>query len=477
MAARTGSRRWWTLAILPAMAVSACGGSRLSHDAIVTALNGGPASVGVAAQLQQSQAQSAVTDVPQSGAVSSAPGSGPAVGGVGGTRTGGAHALGGTSSASATPGAATVGAAAMAAGPLAPIVIGNVGNYSGPAGSSDDMAPVAIRVWGQWVNAHGGIAGHPVQVYTADDGGDPARSRSLIQDMVENKHVIAFVGNSTPLTADAGVPYLEQRHIPIVGGDLTTSQWTSSPVFFPGGTTFFSILEATLKAAHAAGATKVGVFYCVETPACETINRHVSETAARYGEQVVYTARISLTQPDFTAQCLGAQQAGAQAVWLGADSGSHERIASSCTRQNYHPLWLTSAQPATNQEAQNPALDGMVAATPVFPWMVPGGSPELDAYNQAMRQYAPDVALAGFTAIEWAAGELFRKAAAGVGTVPGSDAIFNGLWALRNETLGGLTPPLTYAAHQPAGQITCFFIAKISGGRWTAPNGAGDQCL
>jgi branched-chain amino acid transport system substrate-binding protein len=487
MDARKGFR-WWATALLPALALSACGGSRLSHDAIVTAVNGGPVASAQVEQQEQSQ-QGAVSTVPQNGAaaVTTGPSSSGVVGGTGagstpagrgaaGSAPGTGTAAGGGSSAGAGA-AGNDPAAARPAGPLAPIVLGNVGNYSGPAGSSTSAAPTAIRVWAQWTNAHGGIAGHPVQVFTADDGSDPARSRSLIQDMVENKHVIAFVGNMVPQDADAGVAYLEQKHIPVVGGDAIMTPWTSSPVFFPMGTTWLSLIESTLKAAHDAGATKLAVLYCIETPACDQINKHINDTAERYGEQIVYTSRVTVTQPDYTAQCLGAEQNGAQAVWLGVDAGSHERVANSCKRQNYRPLYLMPNQTSTTAEAQDAALDGTIASAPVFPWMVSGGSPELDAYNQAMQQYAPSLEGSGSTSIQWASGELFKRAAANIGAVPTSDAVFNGLWALRNETVGGLTPPLTFAAHQPTPPVTCFYLTKISGGRWTAPNGAKYQCL
>jgi branched-chain amino acid transport system substrate-binding protein len=484
--ARTGSRRWWTLAILPAMAVSACGGSRLSHDAIVTAVNGGPLTTG---QVLQQQQPGAVPALPQNSAISSAPGGTAAIGGVstGGARS--ATVAGGAAASAAGSGTLPAGdtarsreaagsapAAARPTGPLAPILIGNVGNYSGPAGSSTSAAPAALQVWAQWTNAHGGIAGHPVQVYSADDGADPARSRSVIQDMVENKHVIAFVGNMTILDADAGVQYLEQKHIPVVGGDVISAPWTSSPVLFPMGTTVLPLIEAALKAAHDAGQTKLGLVYCVEVPACDVINKHVTETASRYGEQIVYTSRVTVTQPDYTATCLGLQQSGAQAVWLAVEANSQERFANSCQRQNYHPLYLTINQTSTTQEAHNPTLDGMVAPAPAFPWMA-GGNAEIDAYHQAIQQYAPSIEESGSTAIQWASGELFKKAAAGIGAAPTSDAIFNGLWALRNETLGGLTPPLTFSAHQPSPQITCYYLTKIAGGRWTAPYGARLQCL
>ena len=476
----------WAIALLPALALSACGGTRLSHEEILAALNAGGGAASVPAGGGQASVSTGGSATPGVMARGGSPLGGASAGGVsaGGTTVGGTATTGMTGNRTArgagTPAHSTLAPASAPSLPGAsgaPILLGNVGNYSGPAGSSTSAAPTALRVWAQWVNAHAGIAGHPVEVFTADDGADPARSRSLIQDMVENRHVIAFVGNMTIQTSDAGVSYLEQKHVPVIGGDLTTSQWTSSPVFFPMGTSWLPLIESTLKSAHDAGATRVAVLYCVESSACDVTNRHVNDTAARYGEQVVYTSRVTVTQPDYTAQCLGAQQNGAQAIWLGVDAGSQQRIANSCARQNYHPLYLVPNVASTTEEAQTPALDGTIAPAPVFPWMVSGGNPEIDAYHQAMQEYAPGVEGSGSTAIQWVSGELFRKAAANVGDMPTSDAILNGLWGLKNETLGGLTPPLTYAAHQPSPQVTCYYITKISGGRWTAPYGAKYQCL
>jgi branched-chain amino acid transport system substrate-binding protein len=468
--------------MLSALALSACGGSRLPHSDIVAAVDGG--AVATAAGLQgpdQTRPESATSgSVVGAAGPSGAPAGGGVVAGAigGGTTSGGRTAATETSAATRAgiaPGAGQ--SAALPHGPLAPIAVGNVGTFSGPIGGTTASAATMAQIWAQWTNAHGGIAGHPVQLFSADDGADPARNRALIQDMVESKHVIAFIANMVPFTAEPSLSYLEQKHIPVIGGDMASAAWTHSPVMFPVGTTFLQVIEATLKTAHEANATKVGVLYCVEAPTCELQNRHIGETAGTYGEQVVYTGRISLTQPDFTAQCLGAQQAGAQAVWIGAESNTAERIANSCARQNYHPIYMTDSVAVTTREAQVPSLEGFIAPSPTFPWVVTGGTPEIDAYSQAIQQYSPGLERSGATSITWASGELLRKVAASMGPQPSSDVIFDGLWALRGETLGGLTPPLTYAAHQPTPPITCYFVMRISGGRWAAPNGGEHRCL
>jgi branched-chain amino acid transport system substrate-binding protein len=468
--------------MVSAIALSACGGSRLAHGDIVAAVNGGTLA-GEAGQ-QSSDPTRPVSDSSASitgGAGStSAPAGGAVVNGpTGGGATSGGRTAAAEAVAGARAGSATVAGqgAAGSHGPLAPIAVGNVGTFSGPIGGTTASAATMAQIWAQWTNAHGGIAGHPVQLFSADDGADPAKSSALVRDMVENKHVIAFIANMVPFTADASLAYLEQKHIPVIGGDMASAGWTQSPVMFPVGTTFLQIIEATLKSAHEANASKIGVLYCIEAATCDLQNRHINETAATYGDQVVYTGRISLTQPDFTAECLGAQQAGAQAIWVGAESNTAERIAASCTRQNYHPIYMTDSVAVTTREAQVPAFEGFLAPSATFPWVVTGGTPEIDAYSQSIQQYAPGLERSGATAITWASGELLRKVAAGMGAQPSSDVIFDGLWALRGETVGGLTPPLTFAAHQPTPPITCYFLMRINGGRWTAPYGAEHRCL
>src|SRR5438270_10168434 len=103
MPARKGSRWWWTMALLPAMAVSACGGSRLTHDAIVTAVNGGPLSTGVASTQLQPQQQGAVSTVPQNSVAQPLPGGSSATGtgGVSGGPAGNATSVTGGTAAGA----------------------------------------------------------------------------------------------------------------------------------------------------------------------------------------------------------------------------------------------------------------------------------------------------------------------------------------------------------------------------------------
>jgi branched-chain amino acid transport system substrate-binding protein len=71
---------------------------------------------------------------------------------------------------------------------------------------------------------------------------------------------------------------------------------------------------------------------------------------------------------------------------------------------------------------------------------------------------------------------LARVAAARVGAQPASQDLLNGLWTVHNETLDGLTPPITYTRNQPAPPVECYFLIELRGGRWASSSGDTYAC-
>jgi branched-chain amino acid transport system substrate-binding protein len=115
--------------------------------------------------------------------------------------TGGAIASSGSSPAGSSPAAQGASVSAGCTQSLAPIVLGSVGQQSGIFGSIVAGGGQAVQAWAAWVNASGGIHCHPVKYYLADDGGDPSRQQALVQQMVEQDHVVAFLQMDAPLTS------------------------------------------------------------------------------------------------------------------------------------------------------------------------------------------------------------------------------------------------------------------------------------
>jgi branched-chain amino acid transport system substrate-binding protein len=245
---------------------------------------------------------------------------------------------------------------------------------------------------------------------------------------------------------------------------------------FPVGTTIGEALQGDYKTAHQRNLTKLGFLYCVESPSCNYMHEYtVNGGAARAGETLVYQSQVSITQPDYTAQCLGAQSAGAQVLFVAVDANSIMRLSASCSRQNYHPVYIATSVQTTRELEGNKDVEGFFAAAQDFPYMI-GDTPATGQYQQAVQQYAPSLRLSGATGTAWASGQVLAKVAAGIGAQPSSQDLLNGLWALHNETLDGLTPPLNYIKNQPSPPVSCYFLIELKGGKWTAPSGDTYAC-
>jgi branched-chain amino acid transport system substrate-binding protein len=508
--------RWTAAALLAVLAGTACG-TRLERGDIeygaFGAVSGRPGAVVSGAGSEPSSGAPSAVDTatdpaaPASGgtadagatAASAGTAAGAGAGGgvkaaaVGKMRAAGGNApatpTGGSAAASpSAPGAASTSGAASstsraeagtaAVGDRSPVVVGNVGTYSGPVGSSAAPAQTALLMWAKWVNGQGGVNGHPIKVITADDQNDPTRNLSLVKDMVENQRVVAFVANMVTLTYNGSLTYLEEKNVPVLGGDVTDHVWNTSPVLFPQNAGIHKTIAGMARLAKQAGGTKFGVLYCAEAKICETGYQQLfpNGEVKRAGMEPVYAAKISITQPDYTAECLQAKNKGVDVVAVGADAATLGRVVSSCARQGFRPRYTAVSITIAASLAENPALEGFTGSLPSFPWTVTG-SPGVDEYHQAVAQLAPKLAPGVAASQAWTAGKLFEAAVRKITGPVTTAGLFGALWSMKGETLGGLTSPLTFAKGQPAPEGNCIFPMRIEGGKWVAPSGLQQTCV
>src|SRR5256714_10744589 len=104
----------------------------------------------------------------------------------------------------------------------------------------------AVQAWASRINATGGLRCHPVKYVVADDGGDAARNRALVQRLVETEKVLAFVYNGGPVTAAASASYLNEKGIPAIGQEGGHMFTYESPMHFPIGAAAIPIQRLTL---------------------------------------------------------------------------------------------------------------------------------------------------------------------------------------------------------------------------------------
>lgn len=393
----------------------------------------------------------------------------------GGSGTGGPASDGGGPAASG--GDAPV-AAAGCTSQGAPVVIGQVGAFSGLVGSAVNGTTQGLAVWARDVNARGGLACHPVQVISRDDGSDPAKSQAAVADLVD-RGAIALVSAQHPVNVAGYRAGVEAQQIAAVGGDQVQDVWEQSPFFFPVGSTNDGLFAGAVSAAVSAGFDKIATLYCVESTACSALNRVVQEQQAAIGHKSVHSATVSLTQTDFTAACQNAKNAGATAIAFGADAAALQRLARNCeSLGGYAPAFIITGLQA-GFDKSDPLLrrNGVFASSPV----APASAPAQAAFRKAVQTYAPNAPLNTAAAHAYTSGLMLEAAVNRLGEAAKGELtkemVLQAMRQVSNESLGGLIPPVTYR-NGPQPENLCFYpLAFGSSGEITAPKGNEAVCL
>jgi branched-chain amino acid transport system substrate-binding protein len=389
-------------------------------------------------------------------------------GGTKATATTTATATSGGSATTAAGGTATTTGTSSAAPTKSELVIGNVGQYSGPFGPAYQHGSNGLVAWTKWVNAHGGINGHPVRVVVKNDEGDAAKSIAAVKDLVENEHVLALVGNNAGGTDAAWKAYVEEKKIPVIGGLTTTAQYKNSPMFFAGTSNQIGFVTSEINSAKLAGGTKLATVVCGEQAACKEGIAIFESIAAKIPIPFVGGQTVSGAAPSFAAQCIALKGQGADVVVMNIAGPTVERMLKDCAQQNYKPKYVFTGGTFLNSFI-SADTEGSVITSGAPLWF--GDQPAHKDWVDALKQYT-DFAPDGFSSRTWQAGEMFKAAAKNVPDAPTSADILKGLYAFKDETLGGWSAKLNFKEGVPNDPIgACDFIAVIKGGALTAPFG------
>jgi branched-chain amino acid transport system substrate-binding protein len=478
-----------------ALLLSACG-TRISDERVAQASKGGPAEVTVGADVNNGGLPGDASAPGNTGTVATgaglpvataAPGTtnAPATGSNPANPTGGSKNNGG---AAGTNGAGTAGGAAPAAGGTAckaqgpPIVLGSVVEYSGIIGANVGSAIPVMGAWAKWINANGGIACHPVVVYSQDSASDPGKASSQVQDLVKNRKAIGLVANFVPLSISGFKSAVDSLKVPVVGGDLFSTTWWSDPLFYPVGTHVDANAAGSTISAASGGANKVAVIYCIEAAVCPPYKDAIKKNAAANGYSVVYDVQVSITAPDYTTQCQSAKNAGATQISMIVEGSGVSRIARSCANIGYFPKFAVASLGATfDQNDENVKKMTPTIASAANDWFTAGSAGQKE-FQEAIKRYAPTLTLNATAPLAWADGMMVKAAIeklgpSAVGVPITTDMLRKGLSMIKNETLKDMIRPTSFSPTQGVNPPTpCYysmiFSSASSPGKWAkGPNG------
>jgi branched-chain amino acid transport system substrate-binding protein len=386
----------------------------------------------------------------------------------------------GTSPAASPAGAAASSSAAGTPVSGAPIKLGTIITGSGSYGDAVwlQMGPI----WVKWTNAHGGINGHPVQLIVDDDASNPALGLSQAKQLVQQDHVVAFIGASA-LSTESWLGYLKQQNIPVIGGSSAALPGVGSNVFaaslsVPAETT------AEYALAKLANVSKVADLYAATGAANAQYASAQTAAAKQAGASLVYIRGVTPTQPDFTAPCLGIKSSGANVAVVGISPAVTQTIMQTCLQQGYSGAFMTDAglmSPSWDQVASLKSTPIYVLSA-VWPFFL-NTTPAQKEYIQAIQTYDPGMLTnPGYNAyvqVLWVGFEMFKAAAEAGGIGPSSTPadVTNALYKIHGDTLGGLTGAITYNSSDSAHPDNCYFASELLNGKWTTPFGAGAHCV
>jgi branched-chain amino acid transport system substrate-binding protein len=336
--------------------------------------------------------------------------------------------------------------------------------------------------WARATNASGGLDGHQIALTEVDDQANPALAASAVGKLVSAK-VVAIVDMSLLDSVWAGKA--AAARIPVAGGDVANAVFSTNADFFPQGQTPNAIADAMMATAKETGASKIGILYCAEAVVCQQLLAPEEKAAQAAGLKIAFTASITATAPNYTSQCLAAQQAHVTALLVFHAAEVVSRVGADCKRQSYTPAYVTEGGGFSNLLVSAPGVnDNLWTVFSDLPYFA--DSPAVLAANAAIDKYHPGLRAdpnnwseLAFEA--WVCAQLLQAAVkeSGLGPsgTPSADVIAKGLHAIKNNDLDGLAPPLTFVADGRPNVISCWYVGRVrNGGKTSVANGGKAAC-
>jgi branched-chain amino acid transport system substrate-binding protein len=358
-----------------------------------------------------------------------------------------------------------------------PIVVGVICACSGPLSSNYGGSDKVVTAWAEHVNENGGLNGHQVEVIAKDDAGDPATSLAMVQELVEKEKVAVIVAATTsdPAWAD----YVKDQHVAVVNGLTANSNFTNeNPSLFLVGSSILAFGSGPAQIAKDNGKSTYGLLYCAEAPGCAGVKAVYEPLVTAAGLDFAFDGTVAASDPDYTAVCLAAQQAGVDVLDVNTAQAVWPRLAKSCHDQGYDPLWILPGSGDITPVLGEPSLDGAYVLYSAFPGFV--DDPATKEYRDVVAKYLPDETLLGLGGAgpgAWVSAKLIEAATQNVSGAVTHDNFFDGLYSLKDETLGGLSPgPLNFEAGIGFKGVDCVYAYQIKGDEITAPNGINPTC-
>jgi ABC-type branched-subunit amino acid transport system substrate-binding protein len=447
------ARRWRGCALLFAAAfVTAACGTRLNDSAFVNA--GAEGAAGTANGTRTTTKSGAAANSTASGA--------PASGASGNATTGGGSTASGTGAGTGT------GATGGADGPnqasdtgvtADEIVIGNITAVDGILG--DAFAPPlrGLQAFVQYTNDHGGIHGRKIRLESCNDSEDRTKTLACAQDLVENKHVFAFVANNTRSEGGA-VPYIDGQGVPIFYGLPISNAASRFPHYWSiYGTScprdgknvcyndnIYNTTAIYRWFKNNVGTHKAAVFYYGLIAISADAGAFVQQGLKLEGYDVS-GYDVNFANPNFDQAVQDMKSNGTDMILDVIDDGTNRKLCDTMQRYGLTVKAKVSTVVSYGDEIGTDFSD--VCRNSIY---ISGNTvsydnrsnPAVDEFRTAFDTYEPGAPLHQWSLEGWMAGKAFAEAVNGMGASPTRAGLEDWLRSLNKYTNNGLSIPTDY---------------------------------
>lgn len=209
---------------------------------------------------------------------------------------------------------------------------------------------IATKMAGDEINASGGINGKRIEFIVKDSKGDQKESSDLARQFVDNKEILAIIGDFTSGACMANAPIVDE------GGIVQLSPTASNPEYASMSDYCFSIMgrqdgEAPFYARYVLknylGAKRLGVIY-INSDWGKSAFDNFSNQAKKDGLEIVEAVNYVQDEKDFSSLITKIRAANPDTVCI-MDQGAVPQIINQIRGVNYS-IRITALGPGTSQQ-------------------------------------------------------------------------------------------------------------------------------
>lgn len=355
------------------------------------------------------------------------------------------------------------------------IKVGALASLSGFA--SSDFAPVVTgaQIYFDRLNASGGVNGRKI-VYSplVDDGTSPTGNTSGAQLLVQDK-VFAVVGVGTPFFTGSSI--LRAQAVPTFGlQENTNAQWAGPTMFGAGGSYVDSAapMPQVAYVAQRTGSHRAAVLAYNVAQSSQGCVSVIGALSRFHIDTPVVDVSIPYGAASLDADVTRMQQHGIDFVATCMDATGNIKLSQTLQQHGMGSVteyWLDGYNQQTLQNNRS-AMDGAYFLLQQTPFEVSrrhhGAYPGIDAFNAALRRYAPRGTAPSTPAlVGWVSADLFTQGLRALGSNVTRSGLVAAINKMTHYTGDGAVPPVNWkVAHVAITSTDCSAFVRALGTRF-----------